>query len=85
MIQGVLGVRLGELTGSQRFVRLARNPPNAAWLCRSLRAGTTTCDSSQWAERDSNPRRHKPADRTVFLEFRAVKKFEWCRNGVGSG
>ena len=55
VIQGVLGVRLGELTGSQRFARLARNPPNAAWLCRSLRAGTTTCDSSQWAERDSNP------------------------------
>jgi hypothetical protein len=54
---GTKSVTAPDRVGSQRFVPIARNPPNAAWLCRSLRAGTTTCDSSQWAERDSNPLR----------------------------
>ena len=54
---GTKSVTAPDRVGSHRFVQLARNPPNAAWLCRSLRAGTTTCDSSQWAERDSNPLR----------------------------
>ena len=60
---GAKSVTAPDRVGSQRFVRLARIPTNAAWLCRSLRAGTTTCDSSRWVDRDSPSRAAGPGSK----------------------
>ena len=52
---GAKSVTAPDRPGSHCFVSPSRNPPNAAWLCRSVRADTTTCVLLQWAKRDSNP------------------------------
>ncbi len=76
---GAKSVTAPDRPGSHCFVRPSRNPPNAAWLCRSVRANTTTCVLLQWAERDSNPRRHKPADLQSALVGRLSIRPMGCR------
>ena len=78
---GAKSVTAPDRPGSHRFVRPSRNPPNAAWLCRSVRANTTTCVLLQWAERDSNPRRHKPADLQSALVGHLSIRPMGCRPG----
>jgi len=59
---GVQSGVAGRRAPSHALATIGANPRNAAWLRESLRDPATTCETDEWAKRDSNPRRHKPAD-----------------------